>query len=706
MKIKPFLLIGVILLGSFIIAIPILASNNTEDPITESASLGAFCDDIFDEINVCLEESVEYLKAESEDVRPVSIISGYLTWYNLAGVYLGFFLNTSDVIGEISVMDPKTSEPVAYQQLEDRLLISPNSAYLNYSFSTYYDPDFIGDTGFVVVFQSQVVNFGSAGESGVSVFNNVDYRNKIILPEGAGIVSLAPTGNAVINEEGTNIWSITWEYRNWEMDSYHFPVLTEVTYSFDQIYLHFTQILYQNLLIQQKLLEEQNRLDLINSSFQLIAIFSFLLAIISIFLAYLIARRRFEPEKKKAESIPRREAVDIENTKGMEISLRNLFTCGLIVSLMFFSPVAFTPAQTASDDIQWFGEFEIFKDNTIKLNRRIELPYAQSSFRIWENISKIDLNSIQIKNANGGNLDYSLEADHLLIEEAGTILEYEYIYEFNPHNWSGILVYLDRFWLEFVNLNQDPTVPDDTYLKADLDYQVVLPSDAIIYSASPSDNYAKSIDPDGRKRITFTDQDRQIDAFHDAWECQISYSFINIFEAINRIDDWEDIRIEQRQVTDIISVATGEVLIFGLIGVITPVLAFLVAYWVFRKKHKKEIERLQNKKEEQILIEKSQIDSFLKTQAPEDESTVDKVFLGFYYLLKTKLSNAVDKNIEIIGLQKLEAKLKTSSPNLDFDEISRLLQEGSAFEKGEIQSVSMNEAISYGRNVEKSLINL
>lgn len=683
-----------------------LSSSNVTGQISESPEYEdtpEFCKTLSDPVNVCIDEYVEYDAPEPGQDRPTSTVYGYLRWEFLAGNTLLFFVNTSDIIGEVTIYDPADpNADIGVQINTDHIRITASSYQFAYKFRAYYEPDIVGDTGFVVVFQSQVVNFGSINEEGEQIFYNVDYRNRITLPTGAGIVSFAPD-DAELEQVGPDRFSLVWEYRNRELDSKHDPLIIEVTYSFDDIFLQFTKLIYQNQIERQELQNEQNRLDLLNATIQIIAVLAILASLFSILVAYLLAKRKFDPEKQKARELPRRQATNVEKSTQMEIPVKRLFNI-LPILMLLLLPIGITDAdaQLEEQDIQWFGQYEIFEDNSIKLTVEMTIPVAQSTFKIWDNVSNIEEGTIRVEDSNGNRIIPDIQDDFILINNPPLTIRYSYTYSFTPFNNSGMLVFLDRFWLEFYNPNNDPNTSEDDFFKADLEYNVVLPQGAIIYSASPSEMAEISVDPDGRKRVQFNDQNRQIDAFHDAWEVQVSYSFINVFEAIENLDvDYENIRVEQQTTQELFETARDEILIFALLGLIAPLLSFIIAYWVFRKKNIKEIERIQQQQEEQILVESEQIQSFLAAKDHSIDDAPKKAFIGYYFMLATRISNLIKKDITRVDRVKIESELERKF-EINTSELYQLLDEGFEVIEADLE-VTEGQLLEYAENVEDFL---
>jgi len=51
----------------------------------------------------------------------------------------------------------------------------------------------------------------------------------------------------------------------------------------------------------------------------------------------------------------------------------------------------------------------------------------------------------------------------------------------------------------------------------------------------------------------------------------------------------------------LIDVATQEILLFAILGLIAPLVSFLIAYWIFRRRYQKLIEQTEKQQEENIL---------------------------------------------------------------------------------------------------------
>lgn len=641
-----------------------------------------FCTQISDPVNVCIDESVEYNAAVGNS-RPISTVTGILHWEFLSGITLGFFLNVSDIIGEFTIFDPDAPNDPSkvnwyFGPDNDRVVIQPYGKAIAYKFDAYYNPDFVGDTNFIVVFQSQVVNFPAPTDSknGENTYYKVDYRDKITLPYKAGIVSYAPTDEGKLEEVSPDRFSITWEYRNRALDSKHNPLLIEVTYTFDTIYLQFTKLVYQNKIEKQQLQDQQKKLDILNASFQIIATLAVVLSIIAILVAYLLARKRYDPEKKKAKELPRRQASDVEKSHNMQIPVRQMFSVMIIVSILLASPLAphSVDAAVENQNIEWYGQYEV-SINTVKLTIQLILPIPQNTIKIWENMTALHKDTIKIYDELSTPLSYTITDDHIEILSPPTTFTYSYVIDYHPYNYSSMLVYIDRFWMEYVNPN--PQGQDNVFLKADIQYDVIFPQGAIIYSASPSDKVHISTDSDGRRRVSFSDKDRQIDAFHDAWEMQVSYSFKDVFDAINDLDvSYENIKVETKTTQDYLDAAQNEILFFALLGIIAPLLSFLIAYWVFRKKNLSEIERIQQEMEENILVEGDQLQSMLVASQPVQEGDIRRALLGYYYLLVGKLSQKLRINVEYFDAPTLERELVRKQVHVAPVEILQRIEEG------------------------------
>ena len=81
-----------------------------------------------------------------------------------------------------------------------------------------------------------------------------------------------------------------------------------------------------------------------------------------------------------------------------------------------------------------------------------------------------------------------------------------------------------------------------------MNYNVLLPRNAILYSASPSELLEIS-NIDGRTNVNMRDQSRQMDAFHDVFETQVTFSFLNIIDALENLDsDFVQLKPEEQNI--------------------------------------------------------------------------------------------------------------------------------------------------------------
>ena len=653
-----------------------------------------FCLKLSDPSNVCIVEGVQY-EAPVGNNRPIATFWGYLYWEFIPDNTLSFFVNTTNLIEEPKIYDPDfPNDPsrVSYSISErgDFISITPKGKHFAYLIKAYYDPDVVGDTGFIVVFQSQVVNFPLPRSNAEDAWYKVDYSNTIILPKGAGIISYAPTedsnGPVVFDKVGEDRFALHWEYRNRALDSKHDPLITEVTYSYDKIYLQFTELVYKNQIEQQQQQDEQNRLNLLKNAFRIISTLAIVVSILSVIVAYLLVRKRYDPLKQKAKELPRRQAVDVEREQQMRIEVRRMLLGTMILFLVMAPSFMYsTYAQVQiQENIKWFGQYEIFKDNSIRETVRLDIPIPQSTMKIWVNTSAVW--NVSITDENGVPIsNVQTFPDRFEISNPPLVIQYSFSYYFTPYENYGMLVYIDRFWLEYINPNAQSS--ESRFLLADIDYNVVLPADAIIYSASPSDLVKLSTDADGRKRVRFVDKNREIDAFHDAWETQVTYSFEDVLDALNDLNtQFTQRRVENKNINEIIKQNQDQILFFAILGLIAPLISFLIAYWTFRRRALKEIERLQQQQEEQIMVETDQINAFLATRNIDPEEQARNALLGFYYELVYRLKKKLKKDPTKVPPSFFEKELHRL--NADISEIFYLLDEGKMVEQ-------MNEPVTF-----------
>ena len=273
--------------------------------------------------------------------------NGYIYWVDLKGGTLTLYGNTSDMY-EIAFWDANgnLTEEEDYDMYEDRIEVHIRTTELNYQIQGYYYPDYFLDTNFIVIFDTFWAQFSYLTPEDEERYAPVNYHNKQVLPEGAGLVSYAPTDGAVIIKEGDS-FGVVWEYDERPMDPFHKPLTYEITYNFDPIYLQFTEQMFQN---QQQLQEREqidNLLDLLQMYFKTIAFLAVVLSIIAALLGYLRAKRKFKSKLNEARNMPKKMLKDIEGEEEAKKRVSALFNAFILILLI--SPIFTSHQQVVND---------------------------------------------------------------------------------------------------------------------------------------------------------------------------------------------------------------------------------------------------------------------------------------------------------------------------------------------------------------------
>ncbi len=644
---KFFLILALVLITTSVAASVELLANQLEEsnPRLDQEIVRSTPSDVY------IEEYAKYERAVGNE-RPKQYLRGLVSWFLLAGVSIEFYLNTSDIIGEPRIWDPEAPDDpsrVEFTIYPDRITITPSSQTFMYEIEAYYDPDVIGDTGFIVIFQTQTVNFplNFDPENGTTIYAYTDYKYTVVLPEGAGIVSYGPT-DAELFKEGDR-YGLKWEYRHRAMDSKHDPFVGVITYAFDPIYLQFTEIVYQNRKQQEIRQQQEQRLELQNLALVLLAIFSLIAALLAILLAYLIVKRQFKPKLEEARQLPRKTAKDVEKTRTMQRKIATFLAISIFIlssQLFMTSTLAQETIEPKDDRIIWAGVVELFKDGLSEETIQMALPLPQSRIVIWANTSQV--RAFTPYDSSGAELNYEVFSDRFVVHNPGDYIMYRMTKPYEVYNNSGMLIYINRFWLEFANPNAQPD--DIPYFPADITYAVVLPKGAIVYSASPSDLMKFERGEDGRKRITFRDELRQIDAFHDPFTLQVTFSFEDVLDAIENLNvEFEQFKVETLNQQELIQSTAQQLLLIALLAIITPILAFILAYWVFRKRFQRMLEEQQEKTEEELLLESPQIQILLELQKKPERQAWQAV-KGVRDMLKHLLATISHQSLDRFDL--------------------------------------------------------
>ncbi|MHA2357398.1 MAG: hypothetical protein ACXABK_01340, partial [Candidatus Heimdallarchaeaceae archaeon] len=632
---------------------------------------------------------------------------GYIYWADLKGGTLTLFGNTTDMY-EIAFWDAggNLTEAEDYDMFEDRIEIHIRTTELNYQIRSNYYPDYFLDTNFIVIFNTFWAQFSYLTPEGEERYAPVDYHNKQVLPEGAGLVSYAPTDGAIIIKEG-NSFGIVWEYDERPMDPFHEPLTYEITYNFDPIYLQFTEQMFQNQQQQQEREQIDNLLDLLQVYFRIIAFMAVLLSLIAAFIGYLRAKRKFKSKLNEARNMPKKMLKDIEKeeeSKKRVSALFNAFILILIISPVFTSHQQVTIdfaietndhmisiddyhlTDNASRLIDYKTTVDLGKDGIAVETVSMDMPFNVDNFSIW--VDTTDVLDFRAFDFQGAPVSYQEFSDHYLIRNVQGEISYEIVRPYVYYNNSNILVYLDMFWLLFF----DPELQD--YSRANIEYTVIIPEGAILYSASPEAILTLSRTPEGRREITFKDYDREIDPYHDLFSTQVTFSFIDVIEAIeNQSARFEHFRVQTELTQEQITSLTRNLIFISLLGIIAPILAFLLTYFIVRRRMLKKIKEEEQKYEMLISVEEIQLRAMKDAQSIDLSNEPWKAMIGEYWELLAYLSRLSPVNLLAMNEELHEKTIRKYVPSFLITETLELLSTGRAL----THSWSNEEQIYYNR---------
>jgi hypothetical protein len=269
-----------------------------------------------------------------------------------------------------------------------------------------------------------------------------------------------------------------------------------------------------------------------------------------------------------------------------------------------------------------------------------------------------------------------------------------------------MLVFMDRLWSEYYKPVEFMT-EEDMFFHVDLTYTVLLPQGAYLYSASPSDLMAIS-SSGGRWNVTFFSGDRQMDAFHDVFETQVTFSYVSAIEALENLNvDFQQQQVVIRETQDYIDVARDEILLFALMGLIAPLISFLIAYWVFKRRYQKLIERTEQQQEENIFVEKTQIDALAAATDSDNKTNYTKSIIGQYWRLSHILSEIINRDIKLFDNKQIIIELKKVKPDFDDSLLVELLTRGNEYLRDEeLFEITYEELYEYSQLIDQILKDL
>ena len=310
---------------------------------------------------------------------------GYIYWAELEGGNLILYGNTSDMF-VIAFWDARgnLTEDTDYIKYNDRIVITIRTTELFYEIQSNYYPDYFLDTNFIVIFDTFWAQFSYITPEGEERYAPVTYHNKQLLPEGAGLVSYAPTDGTIIVKEG-NSFGIVWEYTERAMDPFHDPLTYEITYNFDPIYLQFTEQMYENQLQQQEIEQLENLLDLLKTYFKLIAYFAVVISIIAALIGYLRAKRKFKSRLNEAKSMPKKMLRDIEGEQDPRKRVSALFNVAFIILLI--TPMLYTNQQQldnityiSNDRVITIDDYRQLGDSSRNIRYEVSVDLGKDGF--------------------------------------------------------------------------------------------------------------------------------------------------------------------------------------------------------------------------------------------------------------------------------------------------------------------------------------
>ena len=674
---------------------------------------------------VIISKDQYYYKTNITDTK------GYIYWVDLnsPGGYLTIYGNVPNM-NLIAFWDGigNLTENVDFTLYDDRIEITPRTTELYYEIAVYSPPDYFRDTNFIVIFDTFWAQFSYLTPEGEERYAPVTYHNKQILPKGAGLVSFAPTDNAVIVKEGDS-FGITWDYVERAMDPFHDPLTYEITYNFDPIYLQFTEQMYQNQSQEQELEQIENLLDLLHTYFRLIAFLAIAVSIIAALYGYLRAKRKFKSRLNEAKSLPKKMLKDIEGETDPRKRVSALFNVffilllispllhfnGQIANNMSYSTIAnnnkvtletSNPTLNAGDIMDYEAIIDLGKDGIAFETVYFDIGFIVDNYSVWIDTSKVI--EFSAYNEFGTPVAYQQFSDRYLIRNVQGYIHYEIVRPYVYYNNSNILVYLDYFWLLFINPDlQNDTSSGYVYSKANINYTIIVPEGAILYSASPEEILTLSQTPEGRRKVTFTDYNREIDPYHDLFSTQITYSFIDVIDAIEDLSArFEHFRVETQINEEQKQSLMNNLIFLSLLGLIAPILAFLLTYFIIRRRMIKKIQEEQQKYEMLVSVEEMQIDAIKKSREIDISNEPWKAMLGEYWELLGYLSRIVPVNLLAVNENLHEKTIRKYIPSFLITETLELLSIG----KGIANSVLNNEQIYYtktqARDYLESVMNL
>lgn len=652
-----------------------------------------------------------------------------IAWPGLEGHTLIIFTNMSAII-EYRFWDAFGDLPVGdglnVEFEEDRIYVQLRDDAMYYEILSEYHPDLTSNSGFIVVFDTTWDMFGFAAGEGEEAYAKVDIDLKFWLPEGAALVSYAPE-DAEVSKKGER-YGVFWSYRDREMDPYHDPLTYEITYVFDDLFLKWADLMFQNQKEIQRLEDTKRRNQNLSFALRVVALLGIVLSILAALLAWLLTKLQFRQQLKKARDLPRTLIRDVERELKPQAKIKTLLAITLIAASLWL-PVAvaatsptsmstslsspttasgidlqsFTIPEASEDVVVWEGTIDLQRDLSSVETVFINFPIDQSRVYVWANTSEID--EFSAFTTSGVELSFEEKPDRYIINNVGTGFGYQIKRPYRVSNNSGILVYIDRFWLNYVDPDMEGEL--NPYYHADITYRVLLPRDALIYSASPSAILTRDETASGRERITYEDFDREIDAMHDMFSMQVTYTFTEILDAIeDQSALFDHLKVAEEQVEELETETLRDVVLFSIISLIAPIVSFLISYYVFRKRMLKQISDEQKKYEHIVFAEGAQIEAAKATLDASPHDRNRKAIQGSYFELLARISAHIGRSLFNMPKYEILRFGTATLPTITRPDFVQLVETGHSVAKITTMTIGANEAIKYVNSTRKLLSTL
>ncbi|MCG3222778.1 MAG: hypothetical protein H7641_15470, partial [Candidatus Heimdallarchaeota archaeon] len=207
--------------------------------------------------------------------------------------------------------------------------------------------------------------------------------------------------------------------------------------------------------------------------------------------------------------------------------------------------------------------------------------------------------------------------------------------------------------------------------------------------------------------VVFDDYNREIDPYHDLFSTQVTFSYIDVIDAIeNQSARFEHFRVETEISKEQQASLTRNLIFISLLGLIAPILAFLLTYFIVRRRMLRKIQEEEQKYEMLISVEETQIRAMKEALNIDLAKEPWKAMIGEYWELLAYLSRLTPVNLLAMNEDLHDNIISKYVPSFLITETLELISTGRSLAQNWLNSEQIYYNRQQARDYLESIIKL